>query len=1134
MKKTQIKDASRNVRKNLLSWISVVFIAAMAASSYLGICYSAASMRNAGDDFYKRMSYRDFEATSSLLITKDDIEALKADEDVKDVEGIYFTNAKVNNGEQYENVNVVSIGEKLNVPEVKEGRLPEKADECAVEQTIAEKLGYEVGDTVTACDEFGNAPKYMKGNSFKVTGIVLHPDHLAKPDFAPGNRYVLVTPAAFDDKELDGCFMRAEIALKTTEGLNRFSDEYKQKTDSAKERLEKIAETRAALRTKEVKDKYQKEINDNEKKLNDAKKKLDDAKKELDKAKKTIKDNEKKLNDAKKELADGKKKLDESKTKLDDAEGTLSSSEQKLSSAKNELDASEEKLASAEYELYTNKEKLDSAKTQLDANKQKLDAAKTQLDESGEKLSTAKSELDNSKELLDAVGAALEEAKSTPPEELEKLTPEEREVLEELIASLEQAYNEGKAAYDAGLAEYEAGKAKYDAGMAEYEAGKEQYDSAVAEYEAGVAKYDSAVTEFDNGQSQFAAGESEYYSGLAQYKSGLAEYNEGKSQYNEGEAKYETNKQKYESGVKELEEGKKKLASKEKEYNDAVKEYEKNVTKLDDAKGDLADLKDCRWFIFDIGSNGGYMHLSLSAKSISSLSITFSLFFVIIAALVIYTTISRIVGEQRKLVGATKALGFFNREILGKYLVFGISATIVGALIGIVAGFFVIQGVVLNAYKDMYVIGNIPAGILIGTSVIAILLAVVLAVIAVTISCMSLMRSTAMDLMREKQPKARKSSKKSGSGGSLYSRLILRNMRSDLGRVIVTTVSVAGCCALLVIGFTLRNSVSDVIDRQYGVIVKYDEKLSFNPDASDTVEKDIEKLLDEAGTDWVEVESGMRAFKAGSDIEYTDLVCGDMEKIADYYDFKDWKTGEKIPTDSDGVFIQSRTTETSGKDVGDDVIIYDSKMMPYDVKVAGVFNNYMGRDMIMNEASYEKYFGEKPVKNTYLLYMNDANKEELVKKLENVKGFENLTPAAEDRDKLELVTDVFNKVAILLLVIAALMAYFILLNITKMYVNQKTRELTIMRINGFTVKEVKRYLNIETIITTALGIVLGIAVGALMGYIVIRFIEMPHAQFVRTPFILGWVISAAITAVFSILINAFGTRKVKDLKLTDA
>ena len=1105
MKKTQIKDATRNIKKNLLSWISVVFIAAMAASSYLGICYSAASMRNAGDSFYQRTSFRDFEVTSSLLLTNGDINALKADEDVKDVEGIYFANAKVNNGDVHENVNVVSVSERVNVPEISEGSLPQKADECALEQTIAEKLGYKIGDTVTACDEQGETPKFLKGREYKVTGIVMHPDHLAKPDFAPGNRYILVAPSAFDDDQLDGCFMRAEVVLKSTDGLSRFSDEYKNKTDAAKERLNKIAEERSSLRTTEVKDKYQKEINDGQKKLDEAKEKLDNGKKELDKAKSTISENEEKLKNAKTELDNGKETLDSSKSKLDSAEDTLSSSKDKLDSAGNELYTSDQKLAAAKAELDANKKKLDAAKAELDANKKKLDEAEA--------------ELNSAKELLDYAEQALKEAKSVTPEELAEYTPEELEAYNELVAGAEELYNQGLAEYNKGKQEFEAGKAKYDSALAQYNAGKAKYDSAVAQYEEGKAKYD--------------AGAAEYYSGIAQYESGLEEYNSGKSQYDEGVAKYDENKQKYDDGVKALENGKKTLVDKEKEYNNGLEEYKKNVQKLDDAKKSLADIKDCSWFVFDVGSNGGYMHLSLSAKSISNLSITFSLFFVVIAALVIYTTIKRIVDEQRKLVGTSKALGFYNREILGKYLVFGISATIVGALIGIIAGYFVIQGVVLNSYSNMYVIGAIPAGILAGTSVLAVGLAIVLAVIAVTISCMSLMQSTAMDLMREKQPKAWKESKKSKSGGSLYSRLILRNMRSDFPRVIVTTVSVAGCCALLVIGFTLRGSVSSVADRQYGEIVKYDERLTFNSGTSENAEKEIEAILDDAGAKWVKAQSGLHAFKAGSDVEYTDLICGDMESLSEFYNFKTWKEDSKLPTDSDGVFIQCRTTETSGKNQGDEIIIYDSTMAPNDVKVAGVFNNYMGRNMIMNEASYEKYFGEKPEMNTYFLFLNGADKDKLVEKLDKVKGFESLSPATEDKGKLELVTNVFNKVAILLLVIAGLMAYFILLNITKMYVNQKTRELTIMRINGFTVKEVKRYLNTETIITTIIGILLGIGVGALMGYIVIRFIEMPHAQFVRTPYFLGWLISTAITAAFSIVINAFGTRKVKDLKLTD-
>ena len=1106
MKKTQIKDATRNVKKNLLSWISVVFIAAMAAASYLGICYSAASMRSAGDSFYRSASFRDFEITSSLLLTSEDLDALLADRDVKDVEGVYFANAKVSSGDIHENVNVVSVSERINVPEIVQGALPQKDDECAVEQPIAEKLGYKVGDTVAACDDQGAAPKFLKGKEYKVTGIVQHPDHLAKPDYAPGNRYILVTPDAFDDEQLDGCFMRAEVVLKSTEGMSRFSDEYKKATDAAKERLTLVADERSALRTGAVKDKAQKKIDDGQQKLDEAKEKLTNGKKELDKGKDAIVKNEKKLADAKTELENGKQTLDSSKAKLDSAKATLSST-------KNRLDA-------AESELYTSDQKLSSAKTELDANSEKLEAAKAELDANKEKLDEAEEGLAFLKEVLDAAQEGLTEAKSATPEELAEMTPEELELYNEILAAAEELYNEGLAAYNEG-------KQQFDDGTA-------AYNSAAAQYAEKKAAYDSAVEQYNNGKAQYEAGAAEYYAGLSQYEAGLAEYDSGKAQYDKGVADYNAGVQQYKTGLKELEKGKNTLADKEKEYKNGLAEYEKNVQKLEDAKADFAALKDCSWFVFDVGSNGGYMHLSLSAKSISNLSITFSLFFVVIAALVIYTTIKRIVDEQRNLVGATKALGFYNREILGKYLLFGITATIVGALIGILAGYFVIQGVVLNSYGNMYVIGEIPSGILIGTSVIAVVLAIALAVAAVTISCLSLMRSTAIELMKEKQPKAWKSSKKSGSAGRLYSKLIFRNMRSDLARVIVTTVSVAGCCALLVIGFTLRSSVSIVSEKQFGDIVKYDEKLTFNSAVSDDVEKELEAILDDAGTTYVKAHSGLRAFKAGGDVEYTDLICGDMEALSAYYNFRTWKEDGALPTDADGVFIQCRTTETTGKNAGDDIIIYDSTMAPNEVRVAGVFNNYLGRNMIMNEASYETYFGEKPVMNTYFLYLNGADKEKLVEKLNQVKGFESLSPAAEDKGKLEFVTNVFNKVAILLLVIAGLMAYFILLNITKMYVNQKTRELTIMRINGFTVKEVKRYLNTETIITSAVGILLGIGVGALMGYIVIRFIEMPHAQFVRDPFVLGWLISSAITAVFTIVITAFGTRKVKDLKLTDA
>jgi len=964
MKKTQIKDSLRNVKKNILSWISIIFIAGMAAAAYLGICYAAYSMRKAGNDFYEENRFRDLEITSTLLMTDADIEALKSDSGVRDAEGIFFTNARLRNGRQFQTVNIVSDTERVNTAKIVEGSLPKAPDECAVEQSIAEKMGYKVGDPLKACSDKGGIPEFMKGTDYKITGIILHPDHLSTPEIAPGNRYIIVTPEAFDLEKLDGCYMRAEILLKETEGLNRFSPEYLKKVDSATERLEKLAEERAAARTKEFKETSQARIDENQKKLDDAKKEIDEAKEKLD---------------------EGSAKLRISRIILDESRKTIEENEEKLS---------------------------------------------------------------DTKVMLDAVKLFLDDAEKGNLKAMEDLPPEQ---IEEIKAKAAE--------------------------------GKNEYEKNLAQYNAGVEKLKKAKEDLETGEKK--------------YSEGLAEYE-----------------------------------ASEKKYNDGLAEYEANLAKLEDAKKELSGIRDCRWFIFNIESNAGYTHLSLSSDSISSLSITFSLFFVVIAALVIYTTIGRIVNEQRKLVGATKALGFFNREVLGKYLVFGISATVVGALIGIIVGFFIIQGVILTSYKNMYVIGQMPAKILIGTSLAGIGLAVALAVAAVTLSCMSLMRSTAMDLMREKQPKA--SSKEGGKSGSLYTRLIFRNMRSDLGRVIVTTVSIAGCCALLVTGFTMRNNAPGIIDKQYGEIIKYDEKLTFNPDASDTAAQDIEKILSGSGAKYIAVSSGYRAFRAGNDMEYTDLICGDISKLEEFYSFMEWKTDNAIPAVGDGVFIQCRTAESSGKNKGDEIIIYDETMDPFDVKVAGVFNNYCARNMVMSESAFEKFFHEAPKKNTYFILLNSADRAGLLEKLESVEGFEKLEATADEKERLSFVTGVFTKVALLMLAVAGLMAYFILLNITKMYVNSKQRELTVMRINGFTVKEAKNYLNRETIVTTVIGNILGVAVGALMGYIVMRFIEMPHLQFLRTPFLMGWLIGVALTVSFTAAINAFGLRKIKDLKLTDA
>ncbi|MBR6101867.1 MAG: FtsX-like permease family protein [Ruminococcus sp.] len=918
MKKTQVKDTLRNIRKNVLTWLSIICIAGIAVTAFLGINFAANGMRQSGDKFYKETSFRDFEIASTLMLGADDLEDIRKIEGVAAAEGVFQTAGRLSSDSKHTDVTAISLTEKINIPKVLTGRLPENENECALEQDIADKLGVKPGDKVKLTDDTGEGmASYMNVTELTVVGTAIHPDHLAKPDQTPGRRYVMVTASAFSVEEDEVNYMKAEILTDRGGDLNRYSDKYFDRIKGVKEKLKELAAEKAPVR----------------------------------------------------------------------------------------------------YELLM-----------------------SQIDELGA----------DSKEGIASLKEELEAAES----KVKKLTGQV-EFSENMISMYQQLIKSGE----------------------------EELKS--IDKEADAARY-TAVCE-----------------SVEQHKreSGLLE--------------------------KDLEDLQKTLAEAQEESSQASLVLETTQALISITEKEISKIKEGNWFIFDMRGNPGYLNLSSNADSVSSLSITFSLFFIIIAALVIYTSVGRIMEEQRKLIGATKALGLFNKEILAKYMVFALSAVLIGSLLGVVCGYTVIQGIVLSSYKMLYVLDRLTPSLSIPLTLIIITAALILAAAAVWLSCSKLLKSTAIQLMQEKQPVGGRS--KAGGSGSLYTRLIFRNIRSDLSRVLVTTVSVAGCCSLLVIGFTLRNNASSIIDKQYGEIIEYDIKVNYDGNREGFV-----KLLDGAGAEYAIVNDEHRMFSVDDDeLSTAEVFCGDVEKISDLYSLTDRRTGDPLPITETGVYIQSRAAETNHLKVGDSFVIYNEFMSPCKVKVAGIFNNYVGFYMVMSDKYYQKVFNEEPVTNTILIDTQKADTEALSEQLRQTEGFRSLTKQEAEANKIQKIVDIFTKVSGVMVVVAGLMAYFILLNINKMYITRKTRELTVMRINGFTVGEVKRYVLLETIATTIAGIILGIAVGSVMGYVVIRSIETTYLQFVRGISLVAWGLGAVITVIFTLGINAIALKKIKHLKLTD-
>ncbi len=708
-------------------------------------------------------------------------------------------------------------------------------------------------------------------------------------------------------------------------------------------------------------------------------------------------------------------------------------------------------------------------------------------------------------------------------------------------------YNEGVAQYEEGLRtlneksqEYEAGLEQYRAGLAQTEDGAralaEGYETlrqGEIDYAAGAARVEAGKAQIEEGWKQYDEGLAQYQDAYSQFVEKNAEYADALKQYEDGLAQYEAGKAEYEDGLKKLADGRAELEDGEEEYARGLAEYRKGAEELEDAERALAGLDSCRWLVLGVQGNASYLALNSSIGNVSDMGTTFSLIFIIVGALVIYATLGRIVEEQRRQVGATRALGFYKREIFAKYLSFGLGATILGVVLGTVAGYFFIQPIVTKSYGNFFTFDNSGKAFLTGVTILVVAGALTLATLAVWAACSDLLRSTATQLLQDKPPKAKQRAGILTRNLSLYGRLIVLNIKTDKKRVLVTLASVAGCCTLLVAGFTMRGGIINAIDRQFETVQRYDYSVTFSGEDIDETVPAAMKTVEETGARAITVRYGSQLFTANGKLNAGRLICGDLEELADYYDRQDPDTFERLPTEPDGVWISIKAAEMCELQEGDTIVMLDDAMRPFSVTVAGIANNYSGNYLMMSRESYESFFGTKPKDNALFVLTDKAEADTLERLLFSLEGVEQVEASTETFASIKEVASMLDLIVLLMTGIAGIMACFILLNLISMHVNQKKRELTIMRVNGFTVREVIAYITQETVVTNIIGIVIGLGLGMLLGYRMIRLMEGGTSYFVRSPQPLALLWAVLITAGFSIILNVIALRKVKYLKLTD-
>lgn len=1140
MKKTQFIDCIRNIAKQKVSFLSIILIAIMGVTAFLGIGYTSTALRKNDSDVYDSLNFRDIEMVSTLLFSDEDIRDIRGVEGVKDVEPVRYTGAKLCCADERESVNVISVSNRINLSVPVKGRLPKGAGECAVEQKTADELGLKVGDKIALINVEGNTAEYLGGSDYVITGIAKHADHIniLVPDLA----YVFVSLDAFDSKALDGCYMKAEVVIEKPEKINRFSEEYEELVAKVMSRMDKLSVPTTARRVKEVKDKASKDITDGERTLDEAHEKLEDARRQLDEKTRELKAGEKELTSGETKLAAAKKELDSGSRKLEKARA-------EIESGKATLNAEKKKLVSGKAKLDSSKAKLDSGKQELQNGFAEIENAKAKIRNVIKGVYERIFKSEEAKKLIK--WAPVKTADTDDADETAKylyitdtirfdLSRKIEDVLAPIVNSVNVPDKLLVAIYEAAL-KTDAPKNGDDYDIAAIKSALLQ--TAATAFD-GYTKLSNACIEWDNGHSEYISGLSEYKSGLKLYNDGLKKFSEGEAKIASGEKEYKSGlklyneqKRKYEQGIRELEsgrkrieEGKAKIAEGEAEYENGLTEYDEGKSKLAEAKKQFDKIETCKWLLFDSRGNASFVQTVVGSENFSNIKMTFSLMFVAVGALVIFATVGKIVDEQRTRVGTAKALGFFNREIFAKYIIFGVSATVIGAFLSIAAAYFVIEPMMLNGFAKYYLFDISKPTVSIGPAVVALIAGVILSFISVWFASVKLLREPAVRLMQPKMPGG---SKKTGGKGrlSLYSRLILLNMRTDLKRVVVTVVSVAGCCALIIIGVTLKSSLNNSEKIHYNEILQYDVSVEYDAGASDAESK-IENILNAENTKYVKLRNENVTYRVDG-LSVAELFCGDIKSLDKFYRIRDWKTGKPFGKVTDGVIVQRRFAELYNLDKGSkfEVTLRGTKTVK--LYVAGVFENYIGRGIVMSPEYYNQVFDEDVTYNRFFVKTGNVNAADLEKQLKKIDGFEGVTPFDDDRSVVEASNSMVNSVVVLFIVIAAVMALVVQLNLTNMYINGKKRELIIMRINGFTVKEVNQYVIRETVLTTVLGILSGFAIGTAVAYRIIRILEQAFFQFDRRVNPVAWIIAAILTVAFTAIVNAIALRKTKALKLTD-
>ncbi|WEG73879.1 FtsX-like permease family protein [Vagococcus intermedius] len=568
---------------------------------------------------------------------------------------------------------------------------------------------------------------------------------------------------------------------------------------------------------------------------------------------------------------------------------------------------------------------------------------------------------------------------------------------------------------------------------------------------------------------------------------------------------------------------------------------------LSEKEQELTKLKAPKYFYLTRDDNPGYTEYQENAKRISSIATVFPVFFFMIAALVSLTTMTRMVEEKRSEIGTLKALGYRNWEISLKYIIYATMASLLGAILGLVIGFNVFPKVIIDAYGALY---NLPQ---IGTiyywnySMQSVSVALMCTLLSALVVLRYDLFSTPASLMRPKAPKAGKRILLERvtfiwRRFDFNQKVTARNLFRYKQRMFMTIFGIAGCMALIITGFGLRDSISDVVELQFNKLWHYQGVVTYNENSSKTEEDEYQKLvktIPEIKQRLILSQQAMEVKKENvATQKVTVNVPNDTSKLPDFMLFNNRQTGEVYQLDETGAIVNEKLAKLFKVKAGDYLQVSGSDNQLYDIKIAHVVENYAMHFIYMTPAYYQKVMKEAPTFNSELLLLKEQptqkREDDLSEKLMAAGKIANVTFLSQTSSAMDDTISSLNVVVWVLITSAAALAFIVLYNLTNINISERIRELSTIKVLGFYNKEVTMYVYRENNILTVLGILVGCGVGKLLHGFVLETAEVDMLMFSPTIHGVSYLYSALLTALFSLLVMIAMHQKLKKVDMIEA